>query len=149
MLPKSENEADELILKAIKNAIGERILTETNEDINASHIESRESVDLIFRFSTSKWLQTVLSTMLDERIRNLHKGFAESLEFEEKSRSLTIMEHLKIFEHWKLNGNRRKTAFRALLICDLYQDWNFFQQCLFLLNDSLIMIRDKIGDLEG
>ena len=147
MFPElDENEA---IRNAIKSALSERILLEMPSILDSDQNDQRETQDLVFSFASAKWLRTVLSTMLDERIRYLHKSVAESLEVDGNTKFLTLSDHLKIFEHWKKSGNIRKTIVRALIICDLYPDWNFHHQCLFLLNASFLMLREKIGDFDG
>ena len=155
------NDAATSIKSALDNAVTERILVEVSTDSNllletiqldTSQINSKvngESLKSTYRFTNEKWLQTVLSTMLDERVRNLHKFTAEILEQATSQKNFSIYDHIKLFEHWKQSGNIRKAIVRAISICDLYPDWNFYQQCLFLLNESFTTLRNKIGDLIG
>lgn len=164
-ITESKEERKRALNDAMDDAISERIINEliakcagdSEEDIEEEARGMRTNLtidpgDRLFKFSNERWLKSVLSTMLDERIRDIHRKVAEVMEScgLPDSERCSIEDHIKLFNHWKMGGNVHKAVSIALYVAMKFSGWDYLDQCLSLLHESLAMVIAKIGgDIKG
>lgn len=96
----------------------------------------------VYAFNHELWRAIPLRLMLDSRKRDIHRKIA--LLLEEKVALLTNEEASvemkeKIFEHWKATGDTTKSVTAALALNDMYERSGNVQQCVRVIQESLVL----------
>ena len=105
--------------------------------------------DRMYQFKSALWRDSILSTLLQERVCKLHCSIARALEAEGFGDDLSNLNDnrasLTLYNHWKA-GKANEQAFPlALKIGKRYEEWGFSSQSIEVYECALELI---VGDCD-
>ena len=103
-------------------------------------------LDKIYQFKSFIWRQSVLSTLLQSRKKQLHKQVALSLEAEGFGYPMSNFEDnrnsLFLLEHWKQAEDMHKSCHLIFDIGKRYEEWGFSALAIDIYEDGIDIILD-------
>ena len=106
----------------------------------------------MYQFISSIWQRSILSTLLQSRISQLHRSIALALEAEGFGQPYRNVEDnrraLVLLDHWKKGGDLLKGVPLVIDIGKRYEKWRFSALAIDVYDDSINIIakQDNLSD---